>query len=316
MVGDADGVTVDRARQGRRDAAAGAEKVATETKRIAEIKSRKALRPAWLDGALRAAGVHQGRGDAVSYPRSSSPVPTWRRRRWPCWRTTRSSTPARRRHEDDIVALCKRHDPVAIIVRYSKVGAAAMDAAPCLKVISKHGSGTDTIDKVAAQARGIEVRRRGRRQRRGRGGAGAGAAAGLRQVGRAARTSACMPATGTRPRTRASSCDGRTVGVVGLGAIGLRFARMADAMGMRVLGFDPYAKNLPTYIEAMDLATIWREVRRDLAALPADRGQREAASMRRRWALCKRGRDRGQHRARRADRRSRAARSGARPARC
>jgi D-3-phosphoglycerate dehydrogenase len=32
--------------------------------------------------------------------------------------------------EDDIVALCKAHDPVAIIVRYSKVGAAAMDAAP------------------------------------------------------------------------------------------------------------------------------------------------------------------------------------------
>jgi D-3-phosphoglycerate dehydrogenase len=28
--------------------------------------------------------------------------------------------------EDDIVALCRRHDPAAIIVRYSKVGAAAM----------------------------------------------------------------------------------------------------------------------------------------------------------------------------------------------
>ena len=59
--------------------------------------------------------------------------------------------------EDDIVALCRQHDPVAIIVRYSKVGAAAMDAAPSLKVISKHGSGTDTIDKPAAAARGIQV---------------------------------------------------------------------------------------------------------------------------------------------------------------
>ncbi len=52
--------------------------------------------------------------------------------------------------EDDIVALCKHHDPAAIIVRYSKVGAVAMDAAPSLKVISKHGSGTDTIDTAAA----------------------------------------------------------------------------------------------------------------------------------------------------------------------
>ena len=48
-----------------------AEKVAAETQRIADIKSRKALRPGWLDGALRAAGVHQGRGDAVS---SSKPA--------------------------------------------------------------------------------------------------------------------------------------------------------------------------------------------------------------------------------------------------
>ena len=59
--------------------------------------------------------------------------------------------------EEDLIALARQHDPVAIIVRYGKVGAAIMDAAPSLKVISKHGSGTDTIDKVAAKARGIEV---------------------------------------------------------------------------------------------------------------------------------------------------------------
>ena len=59
--------------------------------------------------------------------------------------------------EEDLVALCQRHDRVAIIVRYGKVGARVMDAAPSLKVISKHGSGTDTIDKTAAQARGIQV---------------------------------------------------------------------------------------------------------------------------------------------------------------
>ena len=53
--------------------------------------------------------------------------------------------------------------------------------------------------------------------------------------------------------------EGRTIGVIGLGAIGLRFARMADAMGMRVLGFDPYARNLPAYIQSTDLETLWRE---------------------------------------------------------
>ena len=53
--------------------------------------------------------------------------------------------------------------------------------------------------------------------------------------------------------------EGRTVGLIGLGAIGLRFARMADAMGMRVLGFDPYARNLPAYVQAVDLDAIWRD---------------------------------------------------------
>jgi D-3-phosphoglycerate dehydrogenase len=53
--------------------------------------------------------------------------------------------------------------------------------------------------------------------------------------------------------------EGRTVGVIGLGAIGLRFARMAEAMGMRVLGFDPYAKDLPPYMQRVELDAIWRE---------------------------------------------------------
>ena len=160
--------------------------------------------------------------------------------------------------EEDIVALCKRHDPVAIIVRYSKVGAAAMDAAPSLKVISKHGSGTDTIDKVAAQARGVKVVAA----------VGANAAAVAEQA--LALLLACAKSVvALNERMHAGHWDkathksveleGRTVGVIGLGAIGLRFARMADAMGMRVLGFDPYAKDLPAYVENTDLATIWRE---------------------------------------------------------
>ncbi|MBI3368539.1 MAG: 3-phosphoglycerate dehydrogenase [Burkholderiales bacterium] len=160
--------------------------------------------------------------------------------------------------EDDIVALCRQHDPVAIIVRYSKVGAAAMDAAPGLKVISKHGSGTDTIDKAAAATRGIEVVAA----------VGANAAAVAEQA--LALLLACAKSVVTLDaRMRAGHWDkathksveleGRTVGVIGLGAIGLRLARMADAMGMRVLGFDPFAKNLPDHVQACDLPTLWRE---------------------------------------------------------
>jgi D-3-phosphoglycerate dehydrogenase len=160
--------------------------------------------------------------------------------------------------EDDIVALCRQHDPVAIIVRYSKVGAAAMDAAPSLRVISKHGSGTDTIDKGAAHALGIAVVAA----------VGANAAAVAEQA--MALLLACAKSVvALNARMHAGHWDkathksveleGRTVGVIGLGAIGLRFARTADAMGMRVLGYDPYAKDLPGFVQRADLDTIWRE---------------------------------------------------------
>lgn len=160
--------------------------------------------------------------------------------------------------EEGIVALSAKHNPVAIIVRYSTVGAAAMDAAPALRVISKHGSGTDTIDKAAAKARGIEVVAA----------VGANAAAVAEQA--MALLLACAKSVvELDARMHAGHWDkathksielaGRTVGLIGLGAIGLRFARMADALDMRVIGFDPYAENLPPHVCAVDLETIWRE---------------------------------------------------------
>ena len=189
--------------------------------------------------------------------------------------------------EPDLVALCRQHDPVGIIVRYGKVGAAVMDAAPSLRVISKHGSGTDTIDKDAAKSRGIEVRAA----------AGANAAAVAEQA--LALLLACAKSVvQLDSRMRAGHWDkathksvelnGRTIGLVGLGAIGLRFARMCDAMGMRVIGFDPFAKNLPDYVRAVDLATIWRESDAVSLHCPLTEENREMVNART-LAECKRG---------------------------
>lgn len=52
--------------------------------------------------------------------------------------------------------------------------------------------------------------------------------------------------------------EGRTLGLVGLGAIDHRVARIAGAMGLRVIGVDPFEKNLPAFVEPVDLATLWR----------------------------------------------------------
>ncbi len=57
VVGDADGVTVIERAKAAAMLPLAAEKVAAETRRIAQIKSREALAPSWLNGALRAAGV-------------------------------------------------------------------------------------------------------------------------------------------------------------------------------------------------------------------------------------------------------------------
>lgn len=64
VVGDGDGVTVIERDKAAAMLPLAAEKVAAETRRIADIKSRKALRPGWLDGALRAAGV-MGEGETL-----------------------------------------------------------------------------------------------------------------------------------------------------------------------------------------------------------------------------------------------------------
>jgi len=161
--------------------------------------------------------------------------------------------------DSDIAGLCARHDPTAIVVRYGKVGAAAIEAAPSLKVVSKHGAGTDTIDKVAAAARGIDVV------------AAAGANAAAVAEHALALLLACaksVPQLDARMRAghwdksthKSIELGGRTIALVGLGAIGVRFARMVDAMGMRVLGFDPYATELPASVERVDaLDPIWRE---------------------------------------------------------
>lgn len=158
--------------------------------------------------------------------------------------------------QEDIVELCRQHNPAAIIVRYSGINDAAMAAAPALRVISKHGSGTDTIDKEAARKRGIEVV----------------AAHGVNAAAVAEHTMALLLACAKavphlNARVHSGHWDkavhknlelgGLTIGLVGLGAIGLRVARIAAAMDMKVIGFDPYAKDLPSYVQRVSLDALW-----------------------------------------------------------
>ena len=134
----------------------------------------------------------------------------------------------------------------AVIVRASPVTAAAIAAARRLRVIGKHGVGTDNIALDAAAARGIPVHNTP--------GANAGAVAELtiglilsvlRAVAwhdRRIRDRRGDPAP-TVGRELADAC----VGLLGFGDIARRVARICHGgFGARVAAFDPYRARLPT----------------------------------------------------------------------
>ncbi|HEX6793587.1 MAG TPA: hydroxyacid dehydrogenase [Casimicrobiaceae bacterium] len=161
-------------------------------------------------------------------------------------------------NEDDLVHLCKVHQPVAIIVRYGRITRRVMEASHALRVVSKHGTGIDTIDVRAAEEKGIVVK----------------AAAGANAAAVAEHTWALIFAcakdiTGLDQRMRQGHWDkathkslelkGRTLGLVGVGAIGARVAETARALGMHIIAYDPYAAQVPPSIGMADLDTVIRE---------------------------------------------------------
>jgi D-3-phosphoglycerate dehydrogenase len=157
--------------------------------------------------------------------------------------------------EDELVALCRQHQPVAIIVRYGRITERVIDAATKLRVISKHGSGTDTIDKEAAAKRGIAVKAA----------IGANAAA-VAEHAWALILACAKNVTELDQRMHAGHWDkathkslelnGRTLGLVGLGAIGARVATTGIALGMRVIAHDPFAAAAPAGVELLPLAEV------------------------------------------------------------
>lgn len=166
--------------------------------------------------------------------------------------------------EDQLVALCKKHHPVAILVRYGKISARIMDAAPRLRVISKHGSGIDVIDLSAAAARNISVQSA----------PGANAAAVAEHAW--AMILACAKSVVPLDRRlregfwdkaqhKSIELEGKVLGLIGLGAIGSRVAVIGQAFGMQVIAFDPWAKSLPPGCESVALNELLR--RADVVSL-------------------------------------------------
>lgn len=128
-----------------------------------------------------------------------------------------------------------RDFPVVINIRSStKFTASVFAACPNLKLLSLWGTGTDNVDLAAAARHGVTVTN----------------TPGVSAVSIAEHSLMLMLAVARRivpvhtrtvagewPRGFSTQLNGKTLGIIGLGAIGRQFARLGQGIGMRVIAW-------------------------------------------------------------------------------
>lgn len=158
--------------------------------------------------------------------------------------------------DSEVIAnLMRQSGAEGIVSRMGRIDAAAMDAAPQLRVISKHGVGVDNIDLAAAAARGIPVLM----------------ATGANAVSVAEHAIALMLSAVKRvlpldaglragrwekPGFLGRELAGARLGLLGMGSIAQATGRMAKGLGLELFGYDPYAK--PEMFEALGVTRCTR----------------------------------------------------------
>ncbi|GIG86447.1 phosphoglycerate dehydrogenase [Plantactinospora endophytica] len=128
----------------------------------------------------------------------------------------------------------------AVIVRSAtQVDAEAIAAAPRLKVVARAGVGLDNVEVPAATARGVMVVNAPTSNIVS---AAEQAVALLLAVARNTASASAALKAGEWKRSKYTGVEvqGKTVGVVGLGRIGVLFAQRIAAFGTRLIAYDPY----------------------------------------------------------------------------
>ncbi|MFC1463761.1 MAG: hydroxyacid dehydrogenase [Candidatus Brachytrichaceae bacterium NZ_4S206] len=146
----------------------------------------------------------------------------------------------------DLLSECE-----ALIVRnQTQVDAELLDHAPKLKVVGRLGVGLDNLDLNALRERGITVVTGGNAN-----------AVAVAEYTIAAMLALARKLPAADRSTKGGAWDratfgagvelyGKTLGLIGLGDIGARVAKRADAFGMRVIAYDPLIT--PTHFAATE----------------------------------------------------------------
>ncbi len=170
-------------------------------------------------------------------------------------------------------------DQEILIVRSTKVPAAVMDAANALKLIIRAGAGTNTIDVKHAAEKGVAVCN----------------CPGTNSIAVAELAMGLLLALDRRiyhnthdlrngvwnkgEYGKARGLFGRTLGIIGLGHIGQEVAKRAAAFGMKLVAYDPFAKeetfanlHAQRYTDIYELATVCDAITIHLPETPDTKG--------------------------------------------
>jgi D-3-phosphoglycerate dehydrogenase len=143
---------------------------------------------------------------------------------------------------DRTALLAELADADAVIVRSATtVDAEAIAAGSRLKVVARAGVGLDNVDIAAATARGVMVVNAPTSNIVS---AAEQAIALLLAVARHTASASAALKNGEWKRSKYTGVEvqGKTVGVVGLGRIGVLFAQRMAAFGTRLIAYDPYVQ--------------------------------------------------------------------------
>ena len=156
--------------------------------------------------------------------------------------------------EDGLIERIRGADAVLNIRSSVKFTERVLSACRSLRLVSVWGTGTDHVDLVAAARHGIAVTNTP--------GVSASSVAEhtLALLFAAARRIPEMDAAvrrGEWPRGQSTELRGKTCGILGLGAIGREFARLAAGIGMRVIGWTVHPRAVEG-IEMVELDELYR----------------------------------------------------------
>lgn len=152
--------------------------------------------------------------------------------------------------EDALIDRIRGAGVVLNIRSSSKFTARVFESCPDLRLLSVWGTGTDHVDLEAAERHGITVT----------------TTPGVSAISIAEHALALMLAAarripildaatraGTWPRGQSVQLYGKTCGIIGLGAIGREFARLAKGFGMRVIAWTMHRRPGDPIVELDDL---------------------------------------------------------------